>query len=120
MITLTVIGVLLIALGVGGNAARAEDGCNSCHRKAGCLFSRNNNWTPNVTYYAPYPWWWPQYFVGAPHSDYQVSQYITPPAETAAAVKERLRVINASNPALLPAASERLPAPKQDTLPPPR
>lgn len=112
MITATVIGVLIVALGFGGNAALA--GSPSC----------GNKFVPNVTYYAPYPWWWPQYF-GPPHSDYQVVQYFTPPAETAAMVKARLRVINAANPALLPLPSEMLPAPKtpalkQETLPPPK
>lgn len=107
MITLTVIGVLLISLGFGGNTARADTGCHGC------------KWTPNVTYYAPYPWWWPQYF-GPPYSDYQVVQYVTPPAESAATVKDRIRAINAANPALLPMPSEPLPSPKQDTLPPPR
>jgi hypothetical protein len=107
MITSTVIVILLLTFSFTGNSALASGG--------GC----GANFAPNVTYYAPYPWWWPQYF-GPPHTDYQVVQYVTPPAESAAAVKSRIRVINAANPALLPMPSEQLGPPKQDVLPPPK
>src|SRR5262249_58564363 len=116
MKTLTVLGVLLIALGVGGNSARADDGCCACKCGTGNLFTYTP-YVPNVTYYAPYPWWFPQYF-GPPYTDYQVVQYVTPPAESAAIVKARIIAINAANPALLPPPSEPLPPPKQTTLPP--
>ncbi|MGH7222278.1 MAG: hypothetical protein ACRELF_03550 [Gemmataceae bacterium] len=74
---------------------------------------------PSVTYYAPYPYWWPQYF-GPPYTDYQLVQYGTPPAETAAIAKERILAINAGNPALLPPTKEPLPHPKPDKLPSPQ
>jgi hypothetical protein len=77
----------------------------------------HGKFVPNVTYYAVYPFWWPQYF-GPPHTDYLVVQYVTPPAESALIVKERILAINAGNPALLPAPKEPLPAPKKDELPP--
>jgi hypothetical protein len=117
MITATVIGILLISLGFGGNAARADNGCCGCKCGSSSLFTCTP-YVPNVTYYAPYPVWFPQYF-GPPYSDYQVVQYVTPPAESAAIVKARIIAINAGNPALLPPPpGEPLPPPKQTTLPP--
>lgn len=115
MITLLVAGVLLITVGAGGNAARADDGCCGASCRAG-LF-HHAPFVPNVTYYAPYPFWWPQYF-GPPYTDYLVVQYVTPPAESALIVKERILAINAGNPALLSMPKEPLPAPKKDELPP--
>jgi len=118
MITLLVTGLLLAVLGFGGNAARADDGC--CGGRCGGqgLFT-HSKFVPSVTYYAPYPYWWPQYF-GPPYSDYQVVQYVVSPAETAAIVKERILAINAGNPALLPLAKEPLPHPKVDEPSPPK
>ncbi|HTU22282.1 MAG TPA: hypothetical protein VMG10_29860 [Gemmataceae bacterium] len=115
MITLLVTGLLLVALGASGNAARADDGC--CGGRALCTHTK---FVPSVTYYAPYPYWWPQYF-GPPYTDYLVVQYVTPPAETAAIVKQRILAINAGNPALLPLAPEKepLPHPKVDEPQPP-
>lgn len=118
MITAIVTGLLLVALGAGGSTAWAGDGgCGS-----GCggqgLFA-HSEFVPNVTYYAPYPYWWPQYF-GPPYTDYLVVQYVTPPAETAATVKQRILAINAGNPALLPPPKEPLPHPKVDEPAPPK
>ncbi|HTU90502.1 MAG TPA: hypothetical protein VMF69_10545 [Gemmataceae bacterium] len=118
MITLLVTGLLLIALGAGGGTARADDGCcgSACGGRGSvypCGF------VPNVTYYAPYPLWFPKYF-GPPYTDYQVVQYITPPAESAEIIKQRIFAINAGNPALLFAPKEPLPAPKPDKLPAPQ
>jgi hypothetical protein len=48
-----------------------------------------------------------------------VVQYVTPPAETALIVKERILAINAANPVLLALPKEPLPYPKPDALPPP-
>lgn len=115
MITLLVAGVLLITVGAGGNAARAEDGCCGASCGARGLF-HHAAFVPNVTYYAVYPFWWPQYF-GPPYSDYQVVHYVTPPAETALIVRERILAINAGNPALLLMPKEPLPHPKPDDLP---
>ena len=112
MISLLVAGLLLLTVGAGGSTARADDGCCG----GGCggtgLFG-HAKFVPSVTWYAPYPYWWPQYF-GPPYSDYQVVQYVTPPAESAAIVKERIIAINLGNPALLPLAKEPLPYPKPD------
>lgn len=117
MITSLTIVLLLVVFGFGGNAAHAGSGCGaSCG--GGGLFA-HNQFVPNVTYYATYPRWFPQYF-GPPYSDYLVSQYVTPPAETAAIVKQRILAINAVNPALLPAPKPTLPSPKPDNLPPPQ
>jgi hypothetical protein len=77
----------------------------------GGLFAQKE---PVITWYEPYPYWWPQYFYGPPHSDYAPVQYVTPPAESAQIVKERILAINAGNPALLPPAKEPLPFPKPD------
>jgi hypothetical protein len=124
MITLLVVGVLLITVGAGGNVARADGGCCGASCRAG--LSRHAEFVPNVTYYAPYPYWWPQYF-GPPYTDYLVVQYVTPPAESALIVKERILAINAGNPALMPLPKEPLPVPvpkeplpkpKKDELPP--
>ena len=101
MKTSTVIALFLIAFGAGGASAA-------------CKF------VPSVTYYAPYPLWYPKYFGPAPYSDYLVVQYTTPPAETAAIVKQRILAVNAANPALLPPSKESLPSPKPDNLPPPQ
>jgi hypothetical protein len=118
-------GLLLVVL-VAGQQARAEDDCGSgcgsggdcgsCCGKSGMggLFAHDE---PSVTWYAPYPYWWPQYF-GPPHSDYAPVQYVTPPAETALMVKERIAAINAGNPALLPPAKEPMPSPKSDAKKP--
>jgi hypothetical protein len=111
MITLLVAGLLLIGIGAGGASARADDGCCGCTGARGGLFS-HAEFVPNVTYYAPYPYWWPNYF-GPPYTDYQVVQYVSPPAATALIVKERIAAINAANPALLlPLPGEALPSPK--------
>lgn len=112
MITSIVIGLLLVALGAGGNAARAGDGGCGCSCQGGGLFG-HTKFVPNVTYYAAYPYWWPNYF-GPPYSDYQVVHYVGSPAETALLVKERILAINAGNPALLPLPKEPLPFPKAD------
>jgi hypothetical protein len=96
-------GLLLVLLGTG-QPARADDGCGdgcgSCGDYGGCcgksgmggLFAHKE---PVVTWYAPYPYWWPQYF-GPPHSDYAPVVYITPPAESALIVKERILAINSA------------------------
>lgn len=110
MITLLVVGLLLVTVGAGGNAARADEGC--CSAKCGGGLFAHAEFVPNVTYYAPYPYWYPLYFSGPPYTDYQVVQYVTPPAETAAMVKERILAVNAGNPALLPMPKEPLPFPK--------
>lgn len=122
MITLIVVGALLIAVGAGGSPARAQEGCCGASCGAPGLFS-HGRFVPNVTYYAVYPFWWPQYF-GPPYTDYLVVQYVTPPAESALIVKQRILAINAGNPALLPLGNgplppvkEPLPAPKKDELP---
>lgn len=117
MSKLLVAGLLIVALGAVGNVAWAGGGCGGC---GGCGLFSHAQFVPSVTYYAPYPYWWPQYF-GPPHTDYLVTQYVTPPAESAAVVKERIIAINAGNPALLPAPTipkEPLPYPKVNDLPP--
>jgi hypothetical protein len=99
MITSIVIVTLLVAFGAGG-VARADCG-------------------PNITYYAPYPFWFPKY-IGPPYTDYQVVQYVTPPEMTAVIVKQRILAINATNPALLP-APKGPPLPSMpEILPPPQ
>ena len=103
MITSIVVVVLLLALGTGGTA------------RADCGMGRAN-WQPNVTYYAPYPYWFPKY-IGPPYSDYLVVQYVTPPEVTAAIVRQRILAINATNPALLPAPKEPLPLPAPAAVP---
>lgn len=77
---------------------------------------------PNVTYYAPYPIWFPKYigYFGPVYSDYQVVHYVTPPEVTAITVKQRILAINAGNPVLLSAPKEQLPAPAPQILPPPQ
>ena len=117
MFTLIVVGALLIAVGAGGSPAQAQEGCCG----ASCCGSgrlHRTQFVPNVTYYAVYPFWWPQYF-GPPYTDYLVVQYVTPPAESALIVKQRILAINAGNPALLPLTNEPLPRPKEP-LPPPK
>ncbi|HWG42588.1 MAG TPA: hypothetical protein VN688_07360 [Gemmataceae bacterium] len=114
-------GFLLILL-VPMNQARADDccgasggscgGCSSCG--IGGRLSAWANYEPSVTYYAPYPYWWPNYFAGPPYTSYQQVQYFTSPAESAQIVKERILAINSANPALLPLAKEPLPFPKPD------
>lgn len=112
MITLLVAGLLLLTVGAGG-AARAGDGCCGGTCGGAGLFN-HAEFVPNVTYYAPYPYWYPQYFAGPAHSDYLIIQYTTPPAESALIVKERILAINMGNPALLPMPKEPLPYPKPD------
>lgn len=119
MITsLLVAGLLLITVGAGGNPARADDGCGSCACQGGkCgggLFN-HAQFVPAVTYYAPYPYWFPNYF-GPPYTDYLVVQYVTPPAESALIVKERILAINAGSAALLPLPNEPLPYPKPNGI----
>lgn len=119
-------GLLLIVL-APGDAARAQgtacgtgcasiDGCGGC---GGCgrasAFGRLGGWfhyEPFVTWYAPYPYWWPNYF-GPPRSDYLTIHYMTPPAETALIVKERIAAINAASGVLLPPATQPLMLPKE-------
>jgi len=76
-------------------------------------------YAPNVTYYAPYPTWFPKY-IGVPYTDYQVVQYVTPPEVTVAIVKQRILAINAANPALLSPPKKPLPLPTPQMLPPPQ
>ncbi len=118
-------GLLLVLLGAW-QPARADDGCGdgcgSCGDCGGCcgksgLSGRFAHFEPSVTWYEPFPYWWPQYF-GPPRSDYAPVQYFTPPAESALIVKERIAAINSANPALLPPAKEPLPFPKQDAKQP--
>ena len=111
MITLAVAGALLVLIG-GGTTVQAGQGC--CGNQGVGLL---RHYQPAVIWYEPYPYWWPQYF-GPPYTDYQVVQYVTPPAVSAEIVKERIAAINAANPALLPLAKEPLPLPKPDGLPP--
>jgi hypothetical protein len=99
MITSIVVVTLLVGFGAGG-AMGAE-----------CA--------PNVTYYAPYPIWYPKY-IGPPYSDYLVVQYTTPPEMTAVIVKQRILAVNAANPALLSPPKETLPLPTPHMLPPPQ
>jgi hypothetical protein len=101
MITSTVLATLLIVFGVSGGAAQDQ-------------------YAPNIIYYAPYPIWYPKYIGPAPYSDYLVVQYVTPPAETAAIVKQRILAVNAANPALLPAPKGLLLPPRPMDLPPPQ
>jgi hypothetical protein len=114
MITLLVAGLLLVTVGAGGNMARAGEGCGCGTNCGGGLFHRAE-FVPNVTYFVPYPYWFPNYFNVPPYTDYQVVQYVTPPEVTAAMVKDRILAINAANPALLPMAKEPLPFPKVRT-----
>ncbi len=109
MITLLLTAGFFLTLFSTGSPSRA-DGCDVRTAMRG----REGAFVPSVTWYAPYPYWWPQYF-GPPHTDYQVVQYWTPPAESAQIVKERILAINAANPAMLPPAKEPLPFPKPDS-----
>ena len=105
--------------GCGTGCDSGCGGCGGCCGKAG-LGGQFHNAPPAVTWYAPYPWWWPQYFYGPPRSDYAPVQYTTPPAESALIVKERILAINSANPALIPPPKEPLPFPtpdKKDTSP---
>ncbi len=113
MISLVVAGVLLVMVGSSGGMAMASDGCGCGCGNCGGYGLLHSNFQPAVTYYAPYPYWWPNYF-GPPYTDYQVVQYVTPPAVSAQVVKERIAAINAGNPALLPLVKEPLPFPKPD------
>lgn len=117
MITSLVVGALLILVGVGGSPARAQEPCCGASCRGPGLF-HHAQFVPNVTYYAVYPFWWPQYF-GPPYTDYLVVQYVSPPAETALLVKQRILAINAGNPALLPLTNGSLP-PVKEPLPPPK
>ena len=127
-------GLLLIVL-APGDRVRAQDGscgascascgadCDACGGCGGCgrlgicgRLSAWKNYEPNVAWYAPYPYWWPQYF-GPPYTDYLAVQYIASPAETALMVKERILAINGANPVLLPFSKEPLPFPKDDKEP---
>lgn len=112
MITMLVVGLLLITVGASDNAARADEGCCASKCNGGGGRCAHAEFVPNITYYAVYPYWFPQYFYGPRYTDYQVVQYVMPPAETAAMVKERILAINAGNPALLPTTKEPLPFPK--------
>ncbi len=100
MITSIVVVTLLVAAGAGGAMGGGDCG-------------------PNITYYAPYPIWFPKY-IGVPYSDYQVVHYVTPPEVTAMIVRQRIQAANAANPALLPAPKEILPPPTPNILPPPQ
>jgi hypothetical protein len=112
MITsLILAGLLLLAF--GGNTAYAGNGCCGATCSAGRFCQ--SDFVPDVTYYAPIPYWFPNYFYAPPYTDYQVVQYTTPPAETAAEIKARIASINAVNPALLPKSNELLPTPKKGT-----
>jgi hypothetical protein len=114
MISLVVAGLLLVIVGSGGSVAMAGEGCGCGNCGGGGGYGVfNSNFQPNIIFYAPDPWWWPNYF-GPPYSDYQVVQYVTPPAVSAEVVKERIAAINAANPALLPLGKEPLPFPKPD------
>ena len=119
MISLVVAGLFLVMVGSSGGAAMACDGgCGGANCAVGG-FGLFGHYQPAVTWYAPYPWWWPQYF-GPPYSDYQVIQYVTPPAVSAEIVRERIAAINAANPALLTVPpKEPLPFPKPDGHLPP-
>jgi hypothetical protein len=114
-------GLLLILL-VPMNQARADDcggtsggGCSGCGCSSGGRLSAWAHFEPSVTYYAPYPYWFPNYFAVPPYTSYQQVQYWTSPAESAQIVKERIRAINSANPALLPLGKEPLPFPKPDS-----
>jgi hypothetical protein len=123
-------GFLLVVL-VPANQARAEDGgaancasgaCDACgggcggcggHAKA-WLHGLFAHYEPYLTWYAPIPYWFPNYFFGPPYTSYQLCHYWTPPAVSAQIVRERILAINSQNPALLPPAKEPLPLPKLD------
>jgi hypothetical protein len=102
--------------------ARADDGCDGgcggcgggCHKARLGGHFHHTEYEPSVTWYAPYPYWWPNYFYGPPRTDYAPVQYVTPPAESALIVKERILAINSTNPALIPPAKEPLPFPDRD------
>jgi hypothetical protein len=113
-------GLLLILL-APMNRARADDccgasgsGCCGGSGGVGGWLSAWYHYEPSVTYYAPYPYWFPNYFAGPPYTSYQLVQYWTPPAESAQIVKARILAINSANPALIPLAKEPLPFPKPD------
>lgn len=122
-------GFLLVVL-VPMNQVRADDcggtSCLSCNSCGGCASCGVKAWLaglcahvePDLTYYAPYPYWLPNYF-GPPGTPYQQVQYWTPPAESARIVKERIQAINAANPAMIPPGKEPLPFPKPDKKEPP-
>jgi hypothetical protein len=105
MITSIVVVLLLVAFGASGTA-RADCGANGTY-------------APYVTYYAPYPLWYPKY-IGPHYTDYQVVQYTTPPEMTAVVVRQRILAINATNPALLLAPKDTLPLPAPEALPAPK
>jgi hypothetical protein len=114
-------GLLLVVL-APVTAARADNCCGSagagCGGCGGCghngrlsgLFQR---YEPFVTWYAPVPYWFPNYF-GPAYTSYHLVHYWTPPAVSALVVKERILAINSANPALLPPPKEPLPFPKSD------
>lgn len=118
-------GLLLVAL-VPISPARADDGCNNNSDACcgGCGGGHNGmlsrlcqRYQPSVTFYAPVPYWFPNYF-GPAYTSYQLVQYHTPPDISAQIAKARIIAINAANPALLPPAKEPLPFPKSDKKPP--
>ncbi len=105
----------------GNNACTGGNACGGgCGGGCG-----HNSWSnrmhqryePSITYYAPVPYWYPNYF-GPPYTSYQLCQYHTPPDISAQNVKARIMAINSANPALLPPPKEPLPFPKSDTKPP--
>src|SRR5690349_12744130 len=79
-------GLLLFAL-VPISPARADDGCNNNSDACcgGCGGGHNGmlsrlcqRYQPSVTFYAPVPYWFPNYF-GPAYTSYQLVQYHTPP-----------------------------------------
>jgi hypothetical protein len=113
-------GLLVVLLAPLTEAQAGDCGnssCSSCSSCGGCGGGSLKAWfhehyVPDVTFYAALPYWFPNYF-GPPYTSYQQCQYWTPPAESARIVAERIKTINAANPALLPPA-EPLPLPKVD------
>jgi hypothetical protein len=121
-------GLLLVALAPVHHVRAGDDsnnGCNSgnacCGGGGGCghqgwLSKWCQRYEPSVTYYAPVPYWFPNYF-GPPYTSYQLVQYHTPPEISAQVVRARIIATNAANPALLPPPKEPLPLPKADEKP---
>jgi hypothetical protein len=123
-------GLLLVALAPVNHVRAGDDSNNACTSGTGCgggcggcghhggLSHWGQRHEPSVTYYAPVPYWFPNYF-GPAYTSYQLVQYTTPPDISAQVVRARIIAINAANPALLPPPREPLPFPKSDTKPPP-